>query len=537
MIDTKIPQLIGLNDYLQDINYSNIKNCLLQYNPATDKAIDINNITVSNNSTKEQIKNTLNIWGNILNVKPDECESRGDCNDKYEIIGQHKIDIISPFYAQLKAGGLFSDKYNNRIAIISSDNEIANLLYQRGYYGKEQEQIIINYNENDYTDESRYTGGGWKGRFANFMTFWKEGSPVILQRLENVGINKRKLDKIVIVKLGRDKGIDFSSVLSYIVDIASLAVAAIPGVGTTLAVAIQSGMQIAKNYAINPNYSLDSKELLQMGTALLPNLTSGDSDLNKYLNKGAGLYQAIQNQDYKYLVNEFGFQETFAKVKIKSQLQNDIIDKNDVRLLLDVAGSNGKKLNYNEVNSVLQNERNISLTKQFAEVTNNKQSKYLEELYSKGLDESQQWQKFLVAYAGGGYTSALPTMTKDNDAIINIMNIDSSWKQSPEIHKAFLNIALSLPTGTAAFDELLILNIENQVKNSIDKTITLPAQIPAEKARCIAKELSTNGYKVITSEYQAFYKDNKPSIPSLPSLPTKETEIFIDDISIRNEWR
>lgn len=506
--------LVGLNDriFVNDININNVKDCLKKLNPAVDIPVDINNILIdTKTATSEQIKNCINIWGNLLNVKPDESEgniSKDEAPEAYERVNtnskeKYKIDLISPFYSQLRAGGLFTDKYGNKIAIIAKDNEIANTLLQKGYYGKESEYEIINYDENDYIDDTRYTGGGWKARFINFLIFWENGSKLIMQRLEAAGINQKRINKTIVVKVGRDAGIALSDITDTIITVALIVINLIPGIGQTITLAITAGMQYLKKYLENPNYTPTTKEIIEMGQAAVPVVSNGDSSIVNNLNSGATIYQAIQSNDYTTISTELGLSKTVSKVMLNNSQLQTAITENDIKKITDLAASNGIKADFNKINYTTQNTRNLTMNQNMVEITNNYEANLLREIDKQGLSGSPEFRKFMVMSTSGAFTGALPSMSGDKDGIQNLMQTDNTWKKNNEIHKVYLNMALSLPTGTAAFDELLLLSIENQLKNSNTKEITLPAQIPAEKSQCIANELSKSGYRVITSLYQA----------------------------------
>ena len=503
--------LVGLDDraYLKnsllgEVDIQNIKDCFAM-NPATDKAIDINNLFAFDGDKNKTI-NALILWGHLLNFSEKNSEFSGKDID-FSFVGKHNIGgqkFNSPFYLTAKTGGVFTDKFQNKIYIVASDNPIARTLLSRNYYGNTSDYEIINYRTSDDADTSRYRGDGWGRNFLGLLTSNNNGGgKKILTELEKRGVNTRKANKPIMLIIDRDTGIDLIKIGKYASLIAGIIVNVFPGIGQALSTALLYSADYLSQYANNPNIKLKTSDYLNIGKALLPQTTAGDKGLWAELESGIGLYSQYENKDYLGMANSLGLAKNYANANMINSLNNDIKQNN----VYKIRENQLTKADPTVIANRLQNYRNASLPSLFAEAATfaPAESRLLTDINNNGgISASPEMLKFFVAYAGGAYTSALPTANDNNgeDAITKLMAIDSSWKSSPEIHKAYLNMAVGLPTGTAAFDELMLAGIEAQIKNSGSKIITLPAQIPQEKAQCIAKELSTNGYTVYTSEYQ-----------------------------------
>lgn len=506
------PMLVGLDDraYLQnsllaEANFQTIKECFAQ-NPATDSPIDINNLFAFDTSDKNKVINSIILWAQLLGFSEKNSEVNGNITN-FRFLGEHKIPSVkfnSAYYLTAKTGGVFTDKYQNKIYIISTDNPVSRTLLARGYYGNNTDYDTLEFKTANDADSSLYRGDGWGKKLIGLLASNNNGGgKKLIQDLEKFGINQGRRNKPLILFINRDAGVSLIDIGKYAATIAAIIVNVFPGIGQAISTALLTAAAYLEQYSKNPNMKLSASDIMQIGKSLMPSTTEGDSSLWKYAEQGINMYTKYENKDYLGFANELGLGKQFGNEKMFNSLSKDIENNN----IMKIRENQTNKMNITEINARVQHVRNMQLPELFAEAATvaPSEAKLIQDIQENGgIKASPEMLKFLVAYAGGAYTSALPTANDKTgeDAIKKIMDADSSWKTSPEIHKALINMAVGLPTGTAAFDELLLAGLENQIKTTGSKVITLPAQLPKEKAQCIAKELSANGYTIYTSEYQ-----------------------------------
>lgn len=511
------PLLVGLNDA---INYNDLVGGLkaqcLNSMSLEDTPLSYKNLFAGENATLDQIKVTASIWANIF-----EFNSLDPLKFK---IGTVEPDFKSYIYTRYKANPIFTDDYGNRIFVIYDRNTQHKLLFNSGmlgfsfdsydkfkdYRNNKGKNLGNNYYElpECYTTTigNEFNGDPYPQDMTVAYSMRREYNIVYGGRgntdfgIETIGIGKRKLDKPVIVYITRNQGILLKNVIGDILPFVSVIISLIPGIGPELAKGIDEAVQTAAKYATNPNYKLTGEDISNIGNVLSPVMYSiGGQDLTNYLRDGINLYEAYNSGNYQYIAQELGISNVMAK-KFNEQIFNPNYTK-------QIQLSSKNPIDFDKTNAAVQIFRNQSSYNGFLNAGFNFNTPQYSDMLSQvsssnSLTTSNELFNLMTMYSGGGYTSALPTNVDGKEILSYIFNKLNKTEQTPEVHKAFIDMNFGIPTGVNAFDELLLLNIENQIVKQKLKTFTLPAQLPPAKAVCIKNYLEKYGIEVFGANYK-----------------------------------
>lgn len=479
---SKQPLLVGLNDELNTgLMMQNLKTCLNSMS-AEDTPLSYKNLFAGINADKDTAKNTMSIWANLYGFnKQEHAEVRND-----------NIDTESYIYQRYKSNPIFTDDFGNKIFIRVTDNPVHSYLWKSKYFGSDNENDFISFKLGN-----EFRGSGYPAQIiSNYTTNVKYN---VVAELEKRGVGKQKLNKPVLVVIDRDNR-DYIS-LENVLLVGGAILMSITGIGVTTGALLMSALKIGMKYAENPDYKPTKAEIGDLGSQLMPVLfTNGQSGVGKYLNDGARIYNNYSTGNYKEIANELGIGQVMASKLGVDVFRSDLTD-------IILKQSNGKN-NYEYVNGVVQQIKNMETAKAFGTAGSNVGTGQLEKSEiltsvnkNHTLTDSRELFNFMTIYSGGGFASALPTQSGNNDLITFLQNNLSEKEKTPEVHKALIDVGMGLPSGTRAFDELLMMSIENQIVKYKLKSFTIPAQIPHEKAVCIKKELEKYGIQVIGTGY------------------------------------
>ncbi len=519
----KQPLLVGLNDAVNnDYLIGGLRDKCLTTMSVQDTPLSYKNLFAGENATKEQVNNTASIWANIFEFSKN--------NGIQEKFGKFELDLDSYIYTRYQANPIFTDDYGNRIFVIYERNKKHIELLSSGMFGfsfdsydkfKEYRNNKGKNKNNGYYELSEcytttigneFNGDGYAERMVASYTMQREYNIVYGGRgnndfgIEKLGIGQRKLDKPVIVFISRDRGLtkeDWGKFLPFVSAIVSI----IPGIGPELALLINSAVSVSSNYITNPNYKLTGDDISKIGTVLSPVMYSvGGQDLTNYLRDGINLYEAYNSGNYQYLAQELGISNVMSK-----KFNEQIFDPNYTKT---IQLSSKNPIDFDKTNAIVQMFRNQSSYNGFLNAGFNFHTPQYSDMLSQvsssnSLTTSNEILNLMTMYSGGGYTSVLPTKVDNKEILSYLFNKLNNTEQTPEIHKAFIDMKFGIPTGVNAFDELLLLNIENQIVRGKLKTYTLPAQLPPAKAVCIKNYLERYGIEV----FGANYTNTTPPIP------------------------
>lgn len=516
----KTPMLVGLNDSVTDSALvQNIRNCFSSTNSETDMPLDYKYLSAReawSKDDKERINISLSIWANLHGFirnqpVPGKNETYGytkpgvgitpDNIPNMKSSDGYILDLDHPTYTSLRYVPMFTDSHLNKIFVHIQDNRLHNVAWWGEMYGsKNKSDFIWIEHENKRNDT------GWPERtFASYAFIGDDKDYYnIVKRLEAVGVGKQKLNKPVIVSISRDKGFtwgDVIPIITYLLDALQIASSVI-GLGTVVE-GIKTALNTCLKLASNPNTPITTEDIKNIGNAISPTLLSegGAEDVKKYLTTGTEAYNAYKKKDYMTMAKLTGIN--------RFDLQKDQLF--DMNLLTQNLANYGTK-DYDKQSGTMQNVRNLLLIDEMVKAGTNPTNSNLLNSVNKehSLTKSDEAFAYMTMVSGGGYSGGLPTNI-GNTEVLSLITKDLSMKElTPMVHAQFMKASFGLPTGTNAFEELLLTNIENQIITKRLKEFTIPAQLPAFKANCIKEHLQKYG---ITVFYSGFSIDSKLTYP------------------------
>lgn len=519
----KTPMLVGLNDEIANSGLiTNLRTCISSTNSASDVPLDYKYLDARsawNTGDKARVNISLSIWANLHGffrnqpspdnmyeyTKPGVGIQTGDWGKlNIKSTDGFLLDLDSPAYTSLRYVPMFIDSFGNKIFIHIQDNRQHNVAWHSEMYGsKNKNDFIWIEHENKRNDTEEKTG--WPTRTFVSYAFLSDDNNYynIVKRLEAVGVGKQKLNKPVVVTISRDKGFtmkDLIPIVGYLLTALETATAVI-GLGSVVE-GIKTALNTCLKLASNPNVQLTADDVKTIGNALSPTLFEGGGaeQVVKYVNDGTAAYNAYKQNDYKKMAELTGIN--------RFELQrNNLFDLN---LITNNLSNFGTKT-YDKQSGTMQTVRNLFLIDEMQKAGTNPEISGL--MNTDSLTKGDETFAYMTMVSGGGYSGGLPTNIGGKEIMSELFKNIPLSEQTPMVHAQFMKASFGLPTGTAAFEELLLVNIENQIITKKLKSFTIPAQLPAAKALCIKEHLTKYGINVF---YSGYTLDTKISIPPIP---------------------
>lgn len=546
------------------------------------------NENFNKNINKDDVQGQLKRYFNDIRT---ECIANGNV-DPLIAEGMH------PEYISLTFGGVFVDKYGQSVICGVNDGyfgAMANALAVDGYYGT--------WTNGDYKDNARLSRKGWnwavdfnregysmKGGglrtssmlkddnimssinidittdnyqgdhyaedfFVEMCQNVKDGKnfgDIMYQHSQEISdtvynINKKPSDRIIYYRLGRNQNIVGSSTIwasaGIIVGVALLAV----GVGAAIAgplsaLAAKAGKTGGK---LQLKDCLNEVTGLAVGTSLLPD----KSPLIGYVQSGFKAEEAYKNGNPLAMLSAFGVGKDASYMESIYKLAQD----NDITTLMK-----NSKLGYDDLSKLSQNTRNVSLPYDLQTALDTGDA--LKAITGGNLVNSPEMLKLMTANSSGGLSAAVPLKGQSaylnrythlvpeilkNDKNFGISNIDAHQ------HNSLIRMANGLPIDSNVFDEVTIAGLEAQLSRkgnlgslsggTDNRTLCIPAGIPADKRECFAKYLKCRGFNIVIGSAASVEAEKRN--PVTPLVPiTKKTTTTTDKkvmvtVKKREAWR
>lgn len=499
----KQPLLVGLNDNTvlnSNAMITNLQSCMEPLNTNRDGAsLDIppsyKNLWLgeSYKVSPSEFKVTASMWAALYGVHKGLVNNAIARDNFLAYSGIDKnygtgLDLDNFFYQQLVQVPIFTDEYYNKIFIHVADNPHHKLAWEKGWFGS------INKNDFEYITFKHDTqGAGWLEKIPTLFSIWDKFNVVKL--LEKVGVGSKKLNKPVLLYIERDSGTSFSEYVDEItwLQVAVQVAGAIFGFETKQ---IVDTLEKIKEFAINPDTILQDKEVQALMSSLQPVLLEvGGANIQQYLEPALQAKMMYENKDYVGLGKLLGISGVQA-----SKLNETLADPSMTELYLSQSAG---KSEYNYINGILQHLRNFELvevSKRSAYSSNTgantSELNYFSDKYHT-LGKGNEALAYMTMVAGGGHAGTLPTKIGSEDVLMNLYQRLNINEKTPALHAQLMKASLGLPTGQHVFDELILLNIEDNIIRGKKKSFTIPAQLPPSKATCITRNLQKYGIDVI----------------------------------------